>query len=105
MIIPTGIITHDFKILTNCDAKNGIPYIICNQYGVKNIVTVSSIATTDRILKWNKRKSFFEFIFIISYKIKRIISIAVIITKIVNLIGNITWYVDPEILTSLILKT
>ena len=51
MIIPAGIITHDFKILTNCDAKNGIPYIVCNQYGVKNIVTVSSIATTDRILK------------------------------------------------------
>ena len=47
MIIPTGIITHDFKILTNCDAKNGIPYIVCNQYGVKNIVTVSSIATTE----------------------------------------------------------
>ena len=58
MIIPKGIITHDFKILTNCDAKNGIPYIVCNQYGVKNIVTVSSIATTDRILKLNKHKSF-----------------------------------------------
>ena len=50
MIIPTGIITHDFKILTNCDAKNGIPYIVCNQYGVKNIVTVSSIANTYIIL-------------------------------------------------------
>ena len=50
MIIPKGIITHDFKILTNCDAKNGIPYIVCNQYGVKNIVTVSSIATTDKYL-------------------------------------------------------
>ena len=54
MIIPTSIITHDFKILTNCDAKNGILqhyYFIKSYSGVKNIVTVSSIATTDRILK------------------------------------------------------
>ena len=64
MIIPTGIITHDFKILTNCDAKNGIPYIVCNQYGVKNIVTVSSISKTDIILKLNNFKSFYLSLFL-----------------------------------------
>ena len=46
-IMLTGIIIHSLITRINKDKVNGIPYITCSQYGVKQKVTTISTKTTE----------------------------------------------------------